>query len=522
MSVAMVSAQDTPIPCTRTQGGWGSACPEPSHPPDQPGCFLEDNSETPFTIGDGFTIAFSGTGDITSFLPASGTPGVLTMDHTDPLATEAGVFAGQVLALAISVDMSNDGDTPSGLASLIVGVGPCAGNTVGAILADAESVLGGALLASATCGGTVSGLNSVVDSINNALDSGSLTSSCSSCSIVTSSVESPEPCLPCPTDFFTNCPGQSFLLTVIKFCDANVNGVNDDFNDLPGWQIFINGNEESTPFSQFLPPGTYTVVEGVPLEMNWIDTTPTSVEVTLPPPALVEFGNVCLGACGGFTLGFWSNKNGQALITGSDLCALTALNLRNADGSDFDPVATANCPTPTATQISAGKTALKKWLLGGTATNMAYMLSVQFATMTLNVRHGSVIGTTLVYAPGCGNTGVGNNFISIADLEAAKNVELSIHPTAFAGAIWRAYQECLKNANDNANNNKNCVRCDCPYTFTSVSPSPVALFTGGVTFPAATGVMNLPEGTFSTSTFIIALLAIVSLIVIVAYGHRKQ
>ena len=48
----------------------------------------------------------------------------------------------------------------------------------------------------------------------------------------------------------------------------------------------------------------------------------------------LNFGNVCIGAGGGHTLGFWSNKNGQALFGTDDLAAMVGgLNLRNANGS---------------------------------------------------------------------------------------------------------------------------------------------------------------------------------------------
>src|SRR5205823_2315436 len=86
-----------------------------------------------------------------------------------------------------------------------------------------------------------------------------------------------------------------------------------------------------------------------------------------------NFGNYCKVPSGGLTLGFWSNKNGQALITGADLCVLNGLHLVNASGATFDPVA--GCPSPTSAQVSAGKTALANWLLSASATNMAYMLS---------------------------------------------------------------------------------------------------------------------------------------------------
>ena len=54
---------------------------------------------------------------------------------------------------------------------------------------------------------------------------------------------------------------------------------------------------------------------------------------------------------------------------------LRNLNLRNADGSNFDPTTPAQ---------------VKTWLSKATATNMAYMLSAQLAAMALNVNNGKV------------------------------------------------------------------------------------------------------------------------------------
>ena len=138
------------------------------------------------------------------------------------------------------------------------------------------------------------------------------------------------------------------------------------------------------------------------------------------------------------TLGYWSNKNGQALITSADLAMLGTLNLRNADGSAFDPTT---------------KGDLKKWLLDGKATNMACMLSVQTATMALNIQHGFVsAGDILVTNPdGTTRTVAPAALVSEADqaLAGSGNVK--------AGNPLRPYFESLKNALDDANNNLNWV-----------------------------------------------------------------
>src|SRR5262249_16557098 len=120
-----------------------------------------------------------------------------------------------------------------------------------------------------------------------------------------------------------------------------------------------------------------------------------------------------------------------------DLC------LRDANGSDFDP---------------STYTLFNTWLKNANATNMAYKLSEHLAATVLNVEAGFVSGSSLVYAPGCGNTGVGNNFITINDLIAAANKALCDHGYTPAGDPNRAKQECLKNALDNANNNTNFVQ----------------------------------------------------------------
>ena len=143
--------------------------------------------------------------------------------------------------------------------------------------------------------------------------------------------------------------------------------------------------------------------------------------------------NICFTRpSGGFTLGFWSNKNGQALITPSDLAALVSLNLRNADGTNFDPASAA---------------ALKTWLLNGTATNMSYMLSVQMATTKLDTLHG-LSASTLVDA-----TAYGLGIVSIADLITAADALLAADGNAISGDPNRTIQEKYKNVFDAINNN---------------------------------------------------------------------
>ena len=239
-----------------------------------------------------------------------------------------------------------------------------------------------------------------------------------------------------------------------KFYDANANGVWDKPSEpgIAGWRIYkqppVSADQTDTTTSgqySFLVDknsGLYNITEGRPSTgffpgTPWINTTAISGNVTVADADVAgpDFGNVCLGAGGGLTLGFWSNNNGQNLINAGDLTALQALNLRNANGSNFDPTT---------------KGQVKTWLLSANATNMAYMLSAQLAAMTLNVRHNLVNGNQPVYAQGIG-------FITINNLMSAANTSLGLNGYTVAAGPVRTYQEQLKTALDKANNNLNFV-----------------------------------------------------------------
>jgi hypothetical protein len=247
-------------------------------------------------------------------------------------------------------------------------------------------------------------------------------------------------------------------LDVNKFYDANANGINDDAQPITGWKVRIQDDIDLirfTPVSIVVDPDTYTVTEFMPVETNWLSTTPNPVIVTIAAgeTKTVEFGNVCLGAGGGRTLGFWSNKNGQALIGATDLAMLVGLNLRNANGTHFDPA-------------SAG--AYRTWVLSATATNMAYMLSAQLSAMELNVFNGLVSGSALIYAPGTTSANA-LGFATVNAVMAEANALLgSADPLLIlSGSPIRTHAEALKNALDNANNNLSFVQATpCPFSFT--------------------------------------------------------
>ncbi len=271
---------------------------------------------------------------------------------------------------------------------------------------------------------------------------------------------------------FTWTDGCNINVTAKKFYDLNTNGLDDDNLPVANWAISLSGIDENNntvgPISQLtgadgttvfagLAKGSYTVTEGT--LAGWVHTTATSASLNLTTcanPPTVLFGNVCLGSGGnnGKGKGFWTNKNGQALLTGSRLCALNALCLRNADGSNFDPVA--GCPASSGAQLNAGKTNLKNWLQGAHATNMSYMLSAQFAALKLNVLLGYVDGTKLIYAPGT-NAANAAGFASVNAVMAEADAILCANPVISAGNPLRARAEAVKNALEAASGNNNFV-----------------------------------------------------------------
>lgn len=251
-------------------------------------------------------------------------------------------------------------------------------------------------------------------------------------------------------------PPPQGTLNVEKFYDANANGVNDDGQPIAGWRFNIHDGinwDRETPISMVLAEDEYVVTEGTPIESNWVHTTANPVTVTLlnGDNKTVEFGNLCTGAGGGLTLGFWSNKNGQKLFeSGTDLALMVELNLRDGKGNAFDP---------------KNYSGFRSWLLSATATNMAYMLSAQLAAMELNVLNGNVNGGSLIYAPGTLSANK-LGFATVSAVMAEANTELGLHGLTLSGSAYRTYQEALKNALDKANNNLTFVQGKpCPFSF---------------------------------------------------------
>lgn len=266
-------------------------------------------------------------------------------------------------------------------------------------------------------------------------------------------------------------------LHVVKFYDANANGRFDSGEPLiTGWEVTIADQEINwfdhswidhirfTPVDLQGGTATFHTAEATPNETNWRFIAATAADGSMvtvnhvdTPLAdgeekTIRFGNLCLGAGGGLTLGYWSNKNGQTSFgkIPNGLAMLAALNLRNGSGTDFDP---------------ANYKQIHDWLLNGTAVNMANMLSVQMTAMTLNVASGGVNGLRLIYAPGT-NSANQFGYATVSAVLAEANASLGTNASTPDGSPARAYQEALKNALDAANNNLNFVQtAPCTFSF---------------------------------------------------------
>lgn len=247
---------------------------------------------------------------------------------------------------------------------------------------------------------------------------------------------------------------ESSTICINKFYDANVNGI-QDYNEPPlqGVTFTLGGDATKTGTTDAsgkitftgLVPGNYTVTETMP--SGYYATTPTTKNISLELQMKMDFGNVCLGPGGLKGMGFWMSKNGKEIMMDNgtmepELQSLRILHLRNADGSEFSPF--------TYDQFNT-------WLKNANATNMAYMLSAQLAVLFLNYEAGYIKWDSYLYTPGCGTFGEGN-FSHWYNLYYTVYYNLWSYGYTPAGHLQRSYQECLKNALDNANNNLSFVQ----------------------------------------------------------------
>jgi hypothetical protein len=260
-------------------------------------------------------------------------------------------------------------------------------------------------------------------------------------------------------------------ICVVKFYDANADGLqNNGEVGIAGWKFTLTGGPNNVTLTGFtgadgtfcfnnIPPGNYTVTESMPSQSTWVSITPRTQSVTLGSTSVTrKFGNVCFGPGGADgTPGFWRSPNGQNLINDApngaapELAMLTALNLRNANGTEFDP--------PSYPK-------LREWMQGGNAVNAAYSLSVHFACVKLNLESGRTAdANALIYAPGTTSANA-QGFAPLNDVMNEANELLGHFGSIPSGHAERAHALALKNALATAASGNGFVQSSpCPHTF---------------------------------------------------------
>jgi len=296
-----------------------------------------------------------------------------------------------------------------------------------------------------------------------------------------------------------------------KFYDANGSTINEDEAPVEGIKIRVlvwypesdpnadpadldaivltdaGGNWTSGP----VPAGSsYRVLEILPDPCAdgsyWLQTAPVAdingfqgyTGTAFENVSGLDFGDICFTqGTGGFTLGFWSNKNGQKRMeTGviSDVYVFyangTAAQNTNCAGANINGI---NCDLAFLRRFNLRNTSQVKnnpnglnydpnsysdfrtWLLSGNAINMAYMLSVQLSANSLDVRHRTLFDDTLVDGTGiCNSNGTCLGLVTIGEVRQLANESLGDNGYTVTGDPHREDQEVLKNFLDAVNNNR--------------------------------------------------------------------
>jgi len=242
--------------------------------------------------------------------------------------------------------------------------------------------------------------------------------------------------------------GSGSTISGLVFDDLDANGMQDlGEPGLAGVEvqlIGVNGTTSTTSSADgsyvFLGVtyGDYEIVQIVDPLSGRVATTPSSSFLSVLGCGLApgdDFGQTLENtSCDGHTIGFWRNRHGINLVESNNLLAdLGSLNVVDADGEYFTTNSTNE---------------YKDWMKRARATNMAYMLSAQLTAMHFNVSVGFVGGNCMIDDPNLGQVTIS----SVIDLAIDS---LGTDPYTPSGHAQRGYQEQLKNALDNANNNQN-------------------------------------------------------------------
>jgi hypothetical protein len=262
------------------------------------------------------------------------------------------------------------------------------------------------------------------------------------------------------TDNFKVWPNnQCAVITGVKFYDCDGDATRDPGEPvIPGWRIllsqYVDGfwvpvDGATTDASgvyrfQVYDAGTYRVEEILP-SSNWIQTGPPlgyyvidvlTVKGQTPVYSGQDFGNLCVrNGEGCYTIGFWHNQNGQALITSSDISILNGLNLFHPFGWAYPPFS-ANLATAKQQLGNQPSDSPPGYLLSADAKDMRWMLSAQLIAMRLNTLHGGPALSTIVYV---------NGFVgTVGEIIAQANAAL-LGANSSTQGYWKDILDALNN-----------------------------------------------------------------------------
>lgn len=161
----------------------------------------------------------------------------------------------------------------------------------------------------------------------------------------------------------------------------------------------------------------------------------------------------------GHTKGFWSNRNGRAVLAPNDTAwrdTLNNLHLVDADGNDYD--------LPTG-GFNATHADFRSWILGPVCGNMAYILSQQMTALVLNLEYGPMNAANDPHVDWMGSK------VQLSQLIDDANDLLRDFPLTKTPSAERDMQEQLKDLFDALNNNQDPI---CEPESTEPPPSNVA------------------------------------------------
>jgi hypothetical protein len=289
---------------------------------------------------------------------------------------------------------------------------------------------------------------------------------------------------------------------LFDYTDVNTNGRFDVETDTALEEYQLTGANGSYCFTN-LGPGTYSVQESTANQTdpaNWIQTggnggysVVASSGVNRPsatdPAHFLDFANVHIGTHNGLTIGFYANKNGQTLLTGSSSGpssntvkpAIAAYLQSVLAGTGTNSVLVLGTSYLTLADLG-NYSKLNSVLKQATATNMANMLSAQLLATVLNCSFTSTTGISAsesIYLPAMtrlsgksndtvqgwllaggtnpvNNPGVktsaGDSYVTIQELIDAAVKELKTNKNTTATSADRNFQEGLKDCFDGINN----------------------------------------------------------------------